>query len=87
MDLNTLNSSTMVERDDFFLPIVFADLPSMICTGALYMAGKQLTEKIDDARKKIDHIVFTNEERFVTIPLKLERSILLKKSISDISFD
>lgn len=81
------NCNKIVEREGFFLPVIFTDLPAMICGGAIATASKELSKKIDDGKHKIEKISLIRENSFISVPLSLNRLSILKKSIGDIVFD
>lgn len=81
------NCNKIVERDGYFLPLVFTDLPAMICTGAVVTASKEISKKIDEGKHKIEKIALYKESFYVSVPLCLERLPILRKSIKDIVCD
>ncbi|MBE6253935.1 MAG: hypothetical protein E7105_00220 [Prevotella sp.] len=49
MNLDFIKQQRAIEKDGAFMPIVFADLPAMICTGACYTGVKEVSNKIKNS--------------------------------------
>lgn len=84
MNLKKLNERRLITSEDHFMPVIFADLPALLCGALVGKTADKLSEKTNNA---IGHHPTCHESVFFTAMINNPYiTRLLLNSIDDITY-